>query len=321
MTCSLSTFRVVCCARLFHVLHSQELHDGLIMMICSFLLRHHQRQPCVLRKMALIMPGRRFSSATAPIATHGRTTPPPLYRLVYFDSRGAAELTRYLLAVVEAPYDDVRFPLRATAQDFGIGSSDDFVRHQRAGAFAANCNQLPVLQVLTADGQAAVATLGQSHAINRFLAERHGAFGRTSVERAQMDAVYEAVRDIKSEFLRVKRDTPAGRMKWVTKKLPEHLQTLEASLPPIRRRAANDDSGNNPSWLFEGKQPSLADVAVYALVGKAASTSTGSIVTGLDDLDPTPTLTDCPRLSAAVRAMDALPAVQSWHARRPDTFS
>lgn len=100
--------------------------------------------------------------------------------------------------------------------------------------------------------------------------------------------------------------------------VPEHLQTLEASLPPILRRAANDDSGNNPSWVFEGKQPSLADVAVYALVGKAVRPSTGSIVTGLDDLDPTPALTDCPRLSAAVRAMDVLPDVQSWHARRPD---
>jgi glutathione S-transferase len=269
------------------------------------------------------------SSSLPPTAT------PPLYRLIYFDSRGAAELTRYLLAVCAVPYDDLRYPLHATAQGFGVSTTTttssadgpDFLRDQAAGAFAVNRGQLPVLQVLTPDGRAAVATLGQSHAINRFLAERHAWFGSTAVERAQMDALYESVRDIRSDFLRAKRKSPTAQ--WIQERLPEHCQRLEASLPRLPSVVAGGGAESSPPdsspWLTGTAQPSLADVALYALLGTATSPVSGSLVGALDNADPTSAYskgnTDCPRLARSVRAFQALPAVQSWEATRPDTFS
>eukprot|EP00977_Amphora_coffeiformis_P021051 scaffold8760_cov155-Amphora_coffeaeformis.AAC.1 len=257
----------------------------------------------------------------------------PLYRIIYFDSRGAAELTRYILAVAQVPYQDLRYPLQATATGFGVGgggpssASDDalspqYLQDQKAGAFAVNMNKLPILQVLTPDGKAALATLGQSHAINRFLAERHGLMGqqdpdKKSIQSAQIDAIYESVRDIRGEFLRVKRTNPRDRSKWIENSLSEHCSKLEASLPPLRK--GSDGSSRN-SWIMGFL--SLADIAVFSLLGTGTSVMSGSLVTALDDMDPTAAFSqDCPRLRASVQAIQALPAVQSWHAKRPDTFS
>jgi len=267
----------------------------------------------------------------------------PLYRLIYFDSRGAAELTRYILAVVQAPYQDLRYPLRATAKGFGVGSSSpssnntsedgtlsspQYLQDQKAGAFVVNMSKLPILQVLTPDGKAALATLGQSHAINRFLADRHGLMGEEEEEeeedyidkkimqRAQIDAIYESVRDIRGDFLRVKRTNPRERSKWMENSLPDHCSKLEASFPPLRK---GSDNSSNP-WIMGFC--SLADIAVFSLLGTATSPMSGSLVTALDDMDPTAAFArDCPRLRASVQAMQALPAIQTWHTKRPDTFS
>ena len=263
----------------------------------------------------------------------------PLYRLVYFDSRGAAELTRYILAVVQAPYQDLRYPLRATATGFGVGSSSpapnnasedgtlsspQYLQDQKAGAFVVNMSKLPILQVLTPDGKAALATLGQSHAINRFLADRHGLMGKDEedyldqkiIQRAQIDAIYESVRDIRADFLRVKRTNPRERSKWMEYSLPDHCSKLEASFPPLRKGSENS---SNP-WIMGFC--SLADIAVFSLLGTATSVVSGSLVTALDDMDPTSAFAkDCPRLRASVQAMQALPAIRTWHTRRPDTFS
>lgn len=258
------------------------------------------------------------------------TATPPLYRLIYFDSRGAAELTRYLLAACAVPYDDLRYPLHATAQGFGVSGNNnndsndgpDFLRDQAAGAFAVNRGQLPVLQVLTPDGRAAVATLGQSHAINRFLAERHACFGSNAVERAQMDALYESVRDIRSDFLRAKRKSLTTQ--WIEDRLPDHCQRLEASLPLLPSLGGGSAESSPPDsspWLTGTAYPSLADVALYALLGTATSPVSGSLVGALDNEDPTSTYSKCPRLARSVRAFQALPAVQTWEATRPDTFS
>jgi hypothetical protein len=49
---------------------------------------------------------------------------------------------------------------------------DAYLRDKATGAFAASLGQLPQLQVVAAasDGTKALAQLGQSHAIARFLA-------------------------------------------------------------------------------------------------------------------------------------------------------
>ena len=261
------------------------------------------------------------SSNSSRTPSHQHTPAVPLYRLVYFNTRGAAELTRYLLAITSVPYDDVRYPMQARGAGFGV--SPEFLRDQQAGAFAVNRDQLPVLQVLSPDGKTAVATLGQSHAINRFLAARHGLLGSddTLIVRAQIDAIYESVRDIRSEFLRIKRQPHhEARKDWIRNILPAHCQSLEASLPPSRPRHNSPEATDSP-FLFGGDTPTLADVAVVSLLGTAQSPLTGTLVTAFDDYDPTPAYENhkCPRLRASVEALQVL--LKPWYAKRPDTFS
>lgn len=44
---------------------------------------------------------------------------------------------------------------------------------------------------------------GQSHAINRYVAKKHGWMGKNDEEAAVIDALYEHVRDIKDAFSKV----------------------------------------------------------------------------------------------------------------------
>lgn len=245
----------------------------------------------------------------------------PLYRLVYLNSRGAGELTRYLLAFVEAPYDDIRYPLGVSAQGFGVGNSSNnpqqetnpFLDHKKAGHFDANLGKLPLLQVLTPDAKAAVATLGQSHAINRFLAQRHGCFGEEDdiLERTQIDGFYESIRDMRSSYLRSKRNS--NRLQWLDQELPVWCQKLEKSMPPTKIK--------EQPWLI-GKEASLADIALYSLLGTSMSMTTGSLVSGLDDFDAKDSYrTACPRLLNSVQALADNESIQWWERTRPDTFS
>ena len=233
--------------------------------------------------------------------------------MIYFNSRGAAELTRYLLAALEIPYDNMRYPLQASASGFGVTA--DFVEHQQAGHFAVNMGQLPVLQILTPDGKAAVATLGQSHAMNRFLAKEHGLLGATSLEGARIDAFYEAVRDVRSSYLQSKKN--GTKQKWLNEELPPLCEKLEGSLLPVPKPK---DISTHP-WLI-GTTTSLADISLYSLLGTTTSLVSGSFISAFDGFDPLSSYeTTCPRLTASVQAVAKLKGIQAWEERRPDTFS
>lgn len=234
----------------------------------------------------------------------------PLYRLVYFDLRGAAEPSRYLLALADAPYDDFRYPMRASGKGFGV--DDNFLRDKQAGHFGINMGQLPILQILTPQGKIA-ATIGQSHSINRFIAEQHKLFGKDPIERAWIDGIYESVRDIRSVWFRKKDAGVAERKEWLAKELPQKCNALETSLPP----------SNGGVWLV-GEGPSLADIALYAMLGSQISLMTGATDSFFDGFDTNvieKAYSECPRLSACVKEMGALKSIQQWEERRPDTFN
>jgi glutathione S-transferase len=277
----------------------------------------------ILHSMIRLLVGsnakRRGVSATACtlcLSTSSSNTSQDLYRLFYFDTRGAAELTRYLLAVAQAPYQDVRYPLKVRAVGFGV--DDNYLRDQKAGHFDCNMGRLPILQVLddveSVQPPRVVATLGQSHSINRFLAERHGLFGRSLLERAPIDAIYESCRDIRSSYLQSKHQNT--KVEWIAQDLPRFCRKLETSLPPNHVPSA--------PWLV-GNQISLADVAVYSLLGTQTSIMTGSILSTFDAVTNAECILqayqDCPRVKACIKVVGEQSSVQQWERRRPDTFS
>ncbi|PIO69367.1 glutathione S-transferase protein [Teladorsagia circumcincta] len=98
------------------------------------------------------------------------------YRLLYFDGRGRAEVARQLFALANQEYVDVRI------------THEEWPKHKPEMPFG----QLPVLDV---DGK----LLGQSHAINRYLARQFGFAGKSPFEEALVDAFADQYRDFYTE--------------------------------------------------------------------------------------------------------------------------
>jgi len=252
------------------------------------------------------------------------TTAAARYTLTYFNSRGAAEPIRLLLALSGEPWHDIRYPMAAARGGFTLAKQ--FLKDREAGAFAVNMGSLPVLDVRGPSGD--VQRLGQSHAIARFLARSHELMGSTPEEAAAVDLLYECVRDIKTRWFRVKatKDAPdndgeAGaarrdaKRRWWTSQMPEACEQLEGAL------LAASPASESP-WLV-GDALSLADVAVYHLLSTPTSVASGSCVGFFDGEAERVRAASapCSRLSASVHAFGALPAVREWERRRPDTFS
>ncbi|KAJ8262722.1 hypothetical protein COCON_G00151790 [Conger conger] len=94
------------------------------------------------------------------------------YKLIYFNMRGRAELSRYILACAEIPFQDDRVEWKdwpSLKPSFPL-------------------QQLPVLEVEGVE-------LNQSLAIARFFAKEAGLAGNSRLEEAQADALVESLND------------------------------------------------------------------------------------------------------------------------------
>lgn len=271
------------------------------------------------------------------------------YRFVYFNSRGAGEIIRLLLNLPSSSlpkWEDVRYPLGLSQKGFALDSQ--YQTHKQMGAFACNMDQLPILQVVHTEENCSnnhklnisaattqsqlkhkqilkVENIGQSHAIARFLANQHGFMGNTPMEQAQIDNIYENVRDIKSKWFRnvksshrTSNENQTAKDTWFQETLPELCLQLESSLP----NKISPVTSKNP-WLV-GSCISLADVSVYHLLGTSMSISTGSTISlfdGESDKVKHAYNPNCERLTESVMAFGALPAIENWERNRPDTIS
>lgn len=257
------------------------------------------------------------------------------YRFIYFDVRGAGELCRLLLTVSDADWTDVRYPMSVSEKGFSYGP--EFRRD--AHHYSCNFHQLPVLQVVDQERpHVAIATIGQSHTIARFISGQHGNLsGSDDVEMAKVDSIYESCRDIKSAWYKAKRHA-GGKKTWFENApnavdvpspdstpatLQDYCLLLEKALESYHPTRKADDT--NSSWCMGGPQPTLADVAIYHLLATPTSPISGSTASFFDG-QPSHVVqqayqTDCPRLTACVQAMGNLEKIQEWEAKRPDTFT
>eukprot|EP00438_Fugacium_kawagutii_P029069 Skav206013 [mRNA] locus=scaffold1644:115296:123244:+ [translate_table: standard] len=135
------------------------------------------------------------------------TTPAvmPTYKLTYFDIRGLAENARIIFAAAKQPYEDVRLSLNfGVPGDFSTIQRPEFDDMKAKGLLDASLGKVPLLEV---DG----AQIGQSKAIERFLASSLGMMGSSPVEAGQIDQLGETVRDIKAWPGRGAGDGPPGK--------------------------------------------------------------------------------------------------------------
>merc|ERR1719201_2937914 len=187
----------------------------------------------------------------------------------YFNARGAAEISRVLLAIGGMEYTDHRYEI--VPKEGGGFSTPEFAEDKESGALAANLNRAPLLLV---DGQ----PVGQSKAMERFIATQAGLMGATPLEAALIDSVAEHCRDVRdaqarkgfSMFSRDKSDEEKAALKdeWYATDLPSWLQRMEACVAPIRQVVC----GDTPSYaavciwalLREGKEEDVALISAAA---------------------------------------------------------
>jgi glutathione S-transferase len=230
----------------------------------------------------------------------------PQLKLLYFDVRGLAETTRYMLAWAKVEYEDFRYPVTfGTPGDCSTVARPEFDAAQAAGDFAAGMGKVPVLEVScphagasthlcpNAGGGRRMVRLAQSKAIERYVARLVGLAGGTALEQAQVEVVAEHVRDIKQAYQTVRRGTEAEKDTWFATTLAEHSAQLEASL----------------SFCVANDNFTQAHFAIYTFYTQYFSRA----------VEAQATLQNCPQLTRICNLVRAHPEVVAWEARRPVT--
>jgi len=223
----------------------------------------------------------------------------PALTLRYFDARGAAEITRILLVLSGQQFTDIRYSIEK--KEGGGLSTPEFDADKESGALAANLNRAPVLEV---DGQ----PLGQSKAIERYVAAKGGLMGSTPLEAALIDSVAEHVRDVVdaqrrkgfSIFNRDKSDEEKAQLKdeWYATDLPSWLKRIESGVAPIKS-------------VVCGETPSYAAVCIWALLREGKDEDVALAAKAAEG---------CDTLNEIAEAVAIHPAVKNWVATRPVTM-
>ena len=220
-------------------------------------------------------------------------------KLKYFNARGAAEVARVLLALGGLEYSDHRYAI--DRKEGGGFSTPEFTADKESGALAANLNRAPLLLV---DEQ----PVGQSKAMERYIASQGGLMGSSALEAAIIDSIAEHVRDVKDAqgrkgfgmFSRDKTDEEKAVLKaeWFETDLPSWLQRIEACVASVET-------------VVCGETPSYAAVCIWSLLRDGG---------GEDQELVDKAAASCERLNAVADAVANHPAVAAWIAKRPVTM-
>lgn len=218
-------------------------------------------------------------------------------KLNYFDIRGLAEVSRLLFAGSKVDYEDFRYPLTfGTPGDFSTIQRAEFEAAKEKGEFDSALGKVPVLEYQG-------VKVGQSKAIERFIARKVGMMGSSEIEEFQIDSLACHVIDIKDAYKAAKEagkdDKEAAMTKWFGETLPEKLALVEKSLP--------DAPG---PWLV-GNKMSYADVTYYYFLLDPKGF--------FDDIDgAAKALATAPRLNAACQAVLKDEGIAAWvNEKRP----
>mmetsp|Transcript_19399 Transcript_19399/g.23547 ORF Transcript_19399/g.23547 Transcript_19399/m.23547 type:complete len:147 (-) Transcript_19399:8-448(-) len=141
-------------------------------------------------------------------------------KLTYFDLRGVAERSRYLLAIAGVDYEDERFSFKfGTPGDFSTIIRPEFDQAKASGRLDISLGKVPLLE--TDDGK----IIPQSKSIERYIAKKYGMMGATDEEAAYIDALAEHQRDAQDAYKAAKAKDQANE--YLTTTLPETLQKVE----------------------------------------------------------------------------------------------
>ena len=195
-----------------------------------------------------------------------------------------AEVTRLALFIGDVPFKDYR----VEGKEIDNLKETGLLPNNQIAPF----KQLPVLDV---DGK----IIAQTGAIARFCGKLSGLYPKNNdLEAAQIDQIIEAAQDINYLVTLSGRDKEKERLALArkilaTKHLPKWFQFLENLLKK-----------NNESYFFVGNKISIADLAIWRLLGWLSS--------GLLDGVPTNILEPYEKLNKLREEVYKHPKVNEW---------
>jgi len=208
-------------------------------------------------------------------------------KLIYFNSRGRAEVIRLLLAEAKVDYVDERLPNNPPGEPPFPNKAFEALRVTGCLAW----DQLPAFEI---DGEVIV----QSRAIERFIAHRYGLVSSDPFEAAHADSVVEALTDISLALAKIVTGTPESKQEamrdFVEVELPKWGALFEARLKKM-------------GTGFYGRSCSYADVSAYYLWNMIDQHSAGYA------------LKMFPAIKAHTQLIGNRPAIKDWVAKRPKT--
>ena len=224
-------------------------------------------------------------------------------KLDYFDARGAAETSRLLLALAGAEYDDSRFAITP-----GTMESPDFTKSKESGKLVMNMNRAPVLTVQEEDGVS--VTMGQSKAIERYLARRFGLMGSSELESAQIDCISEHCRDIRDAQMR-KRFTPFVRDRSEEEKERDRKEWFESDMPTMLKNLEKAIAKTSKAkGCAVGDSISLADLSIFSMLKDGFPAYQEATLSAAKD---------CNVLLEIIEAVESNPRISAWLKSRPQT--
>jgi len=192
-------------------------------------------------------------------------------KLTYFNGRGLAEVTRLIFAEANVEYEDVRV-------------SD--IKDLKSGL---PWGQVPVYE----EGD---FKLAQSTAIARYVARKHGMYGKNAREAALIDSVVDAISDVRSKYIAVRNASEdkkeAEKAKFANETLPQWLGFFEKWLKA------------NGGEYFVGNSISLADFMVFNSLANQKNEFANAF-------------SDCPNLLSFLDKVASRPRVAKWIKARP----
>jgi len=201
------------------------------------------------------------------------------YKLTYFDSKGRAEVARYLFAKAQVSYEDVRI------------KKEDWPELKKKMPFG----QVPILEV---DGQ----IICQSYAIACFLARKFGLFGNGEMEEAQIHSVCLCMDDLVKPMFSFIFEQDGEKKDTLKKKYEE--QQLPISMNYMSQILEMNNGGDG---FFVGETMTLADI-YFTLMTEAP-----------EHLNVKINWEDFPKLKALREKVEADPGIAEWKEKRPKT--
>ena len=201
------------------------------------------------------------------------------YKLYYFNSKGRAELIRWIFLQAGVPFEDVRL----TDQDWAAFKSK------------TPYGKVPVLEI---DGKQLLAGSGP---IARYVAEEHGLAGSSAFENAEIASLYDLVEDLQNTMVLMffeKDESRQAELKQALKEkhLPEFLGIIE-------KRIA--DNGSPDGWIY-GSKVTYVDLCVV-------------LTTDFISLMDADMLESYEKVSKLKTTVESLPAIAKWIKERPKT--